>query len=367
MPIETNNLKLSNPAVGNVNWSDDWYSNTEKLDNHPGIKTVTSTTLPVDPWTGQMIYVSDFQELQVYDGIEWILASEGSNGIEVVESTNMPSDPYRGMVVYVLDLDELQTFDGMNWNKVGGSDSLYQVAANRSFVPNPKDGQMVAFTDSHSIEVWFVDRWTVLHSISIPITIFHDFTETTNYETPVYIQDFWGSPRDLVVVRGTSYYGGISLYYWPYSSGLVGLKFTDVDVALDSVTTMFFDYNYRSSKVGGYFVFNRMMGSKASATGYYAKFGENLTNFIIGKFDNGLDTELASMPYTLGSDKYYHIKLSTIGSEIKAKIWIDGFSEPEVYDLTATDTNPLPAGFSGFGSDFDETNYIINMSFDLLD
>jgi hypothetical protein len=73
MPDEqTTRLKLVKPAVGKLNWADDWHGNVEKIDNNPGIRPCTSVTRPSAPWDGQVVYETDTDKLKVYNGTEWV-------------------------------------------------------------------------------------------------------------------------------------------------------------------------------------------------------------------------------------------------------------------------------------------------------
>lgn len=78
MPKEpTPRLKLNNPSTGEFDWDKSWWDNTAILDNHPGIKVVTSSTLPEDPWVGQFIFNVDTHSLLVWNGSNWVDQSSG--------------------------------------------------------------------------------------------------------------------------------------------------------------------------------------------------------------------------------------------------------------------------------------------------
>jgi len=65
-------LGLSNPSTGEFDWDKDWWDNSKKLDDHPGIAVYTTATLPATPWTGQVVYNTDLPGLIIWDGANWI-------------------------------------------------------------------------------------------------------------------------------------------------------------------------------------------------------------------------------------------------------------------------------------------------------
>ncbi len=70
MPKEDSlRLKLKNPSTGEFDWDKSWWENTNILDKHPGIKVVTSSTLPDDPWPGQFVFNVDTTQSI---GLEWL-------------------------------------------------------------------------------------------------------------------------------------------------------------------------------------------------------------------------------------------------------------------------------------------------------
>lgn len=71
MPQDTPNLKLKKPVEGSFGWQTAWYDNVDSIDAHPGIKTVTSTTRPAEPWPGQVIFETDTKKLILFDGVVW--------------------------------------------------------------------------------------------------------------------------------------------------------------------------------------------------------------------------------------------------------------------------------------------------------
>ena len=73
MPKEpTPRLNLKNPATGEFDWDKPWWENTKIIDDHPGIKVVTSDTLPLEPWPGQVVYNTDNLSLLIWEGNNWL-------------------------------------------------------------------------------------------------------------------------------------------------------------------------------------------------------------------------------------------------------------------------------------------------------
>lgn len=78
MPKEkTRRLKLNNPSTGEFDWDQSWWDNTKILDNHPGIKVVTTSTLPEEPWVGQFVFNVDIMSILIWNGQNWVNYSSG--------------------------------------------------------------------------------------------------------------------------------------------------------------------------------------------------------------------------------------------------------------------------------------------------
>lgn len=364
---ETSNLKLPNPAVGNVNWANDWYDMTAKLDKHPGVLVTTSDNMPADPWTGQLVYVEDLKELQSFDGSEWILSTGGGSGVELVTSDNMPNDPYHGQVVYVLDLDELQTFNGSEWLAVGGGDSFYTVAANHDEIPNPVNGQLAAFTDLFTLEIWFIDRWTVLHSITIPRTVYVNIDDYTNETVFEAVSEGFGNIGFLNLAGPQNGYPRMVTNQQSTGSDLWFMKFDAPGYSTDVELTVLF----ADSKFDFYdnvnMIATRVTGGQTTASFYFIFLDHIKNEWGIGKYQNGEREIYDSMPIEYESGQFIYFKLSTIGSEIKGKWWFDQDPEPEEYMLTYEDPEALGEGEVGYLSDGGNTLNIAEFTADILD
>src|SRR5690554_5897543 len=78
MPKEpSKRLKLKNPSTGEFDWDKSWWENTDILDKYPGIKVVTSSTLPTEPWVGQFVFNVDIMSILIWNGQNWVNYSSG--------------------------------------------------------------------------------------------------------------------------------------------------------------------------------------------------------------------------------------------------------------------------------------------------
>ena len=97
MPKEDSpRLKLKNPSTGEFDWDKSWWENTAILDKHPGIKVVTSSTLPDDPWLGQFVFNVDTHSLLVWNSYNWVDQSSG-----MFDYVQAGEDIEAGKVVYI--------------------------------------------------------------------------------------------------------------------------------------------------------------------------------------------------------------------------------------------------------------------------
>lgn len=97
MPKEkTARLKLNNPSTGEFDWDKAWWDNTRILDNHPGIKVLTTSTLPEEPWIGQFVFNVDIFSLLVWNGQNWVNQSSG-----MFDFVQAGEDIAGGKVVYL--------------------------------------------------------------------------------------------------------------------------------------------------------------------------------------------------------------------------------------------------------------------------
>ncbi|MEJ6950326.1 hypothetical protein [Natronospora cellulosivora (SeqCode)] len=97
MPKESSpRLKLKNPSTGEFDWDKSWWENTNILDKHPGIKVVTSSTLPDEPWLGQFVFNVDTHSLLVWNSYNWVDQSSG-----MFDYVQAGEDIQAGKVVYI--------------------------------------------------------------------------------------------------------------------------------------------------------------------------------------------------------------------------------------------------------------------------
>ncbi|MGM0437498.1 MAG: hypothetical protein ACQEQD_04435 [Bacillota bacterium] len=92
----------------------------------------------------------------------------------------------------------------------------------------------------------------------------------------------------------------------------------------------------------------RASGSENDETAYYAELYNNDT-FYVRKEVNGSISNLNSISYSFFIDTWYWMRLRVNGSDIKAKVWEDGETEPESWDIEETDTGITGTGWVGVG------------------
>ncbi len=76
------------------------------------IQIVTSTTRPVTPFTGLMIYETDTKFHYTWNGTVW----EYRDGVILCTSTSRPNNPFEGLKIYEIDTNKFLTYDGATWN-----------------------------------------------------------------------------------------------------------------------------------------------------------------------------------------------------------------------------------------------------------
>ena len=91
----TPRLNLKNPATGEFDWDKPWWENTKVLDDHPGIKVVTTETLPLEPWPGQVVFNTDDLSLLIWEGSNWLNFSANYLFLKA------ESDIAKGNLVYI--------------------------------------------------------------------------------------------------------------------------------------------------------------------------------------------------------------------------------------------------------------------------
>lgn len=104
---KTARLKLNNPSTGEFDWDKAWWDNTRILDKHPGIRVVTTSTLPEEPWVGQFVFNVDIFSLLVWNGQNWVNQSSGM--FDYLPAGN--NDILAGRVVYINRQGKLEHAD----------------------------------------------------------------------------------------------------------------------------------------------------------------------------------------------------------------------------------------------------------------
>lgn len=91
MATTTTKLALRKPAGTDlIDVALDIGGNMDKLDDHPGIKVVTSGTRPGSPWEGQLIYETDTELYMTWLGAAWVPLPGQRLGSQVV-GANTPA------------------------------------------------------------------------------------------------------------------------------------------------------------------------------------------------------------------------------------------------------------------------------------
>lgn len=90
----------------------------------------------------------------------------------------------------------------------------------------------------------------------------------------------------------------------------------------------------------------RGSGDAGKENGYVFVADTTYDEIAIHKYVNGVRTYVtyAALTYSLGN--YYHLKAECLGETVRAKIWIDGTSEPEEWSISATDSS-INMGYCG--------------------
>jgi len=81
----------------------------------------------------------------------------------------------------------------------------------------------------------------------------------------------------------------------------------------------------------------------------YADTDTGDTEFRLAKHDSGGYALLGSIDYEWSANTYYYMKIRADGENIKAKIWEEGESEPEEWDIEVVD-DEWNKGLVGIGN-----------------
>lgn len=94
----------------------------------------------------------------------------------------------------------------------------------------------------------------------------------------------------------------------------------------------------------------RGTGSAGSEEAYWFIVHASSPHLRLGKYVSGSATNLATTTQSLSSNTWYWVRLRAEGTDIRAKFWTDGDTEPASWTLTATDSAITAAGWAGVGS-----------------
>lgn len=100
----------------------------------------------------------------------------------------------------------------------------------------------------------------------------------------------------------------------------------------------------------------------SSNTFYHARLSANANNLVIGKIVSGSNTDLFTTSFTVSTATYYWVRFRIVGSNLYARVWADGGSEPGTWTLTGTDSSITGSG--GFGLTINANNTNSTWDFD---
>lgn len=172
---------------------------------------------------------------------------------------------------------------------------------------------------------------------TVPDVFFQSFTDVKNI-TPRWVVGQWGMVKDSTANGSLALRGsGNAGRRLASVRGAYGLK--DVEV----VSRIRISNTATSGRYGGLAL--RASGEAGDETGYMALVSG--TGLHISKFVGGSHVELNSAEVTMPFNEWYWIRFRAHGTELSAKVWSDGQTEPEEWTLTATDTSITDGGWLG--------------------
>lgn len=106
----------------------------------------------------------------------------------------------------------------------------------------------------------------------------------------------------------------------------------------------------------------RLGGSAGAEIGYFAT--TDAGRIRVGRFVNGTYTLLADVipGVAITNGELHSIRLSAVGTAIRARIWRTGQAEPTTWDISVTDSGVSAAGWAGIGGNGTTTNRFSSMS-----
>lgn len=96
----------------------------------------------------------------------------------------------------------------------------------------------------------------------------------------------------------------------------------------------------------------RGSGSAASETGYIVEIPSTAgADMRISKWVSGAQTNLGTAhSLTFATNAWYYVRFRANGTSLKAKVWLDGTSEPSAWHIDITDSSISAAGWIGVGN-----------------
>jgi len=100
----------------------------------------------------------------------------------------------------------------------------------------------------------------------------------------------------------------------------------------------------------------------ASNTFYHGRLSAAGNNIVIGKVVSGTNTDLFTAAFTVTTGSFYWIRFKVIGTNVMARCWLDGNSEPTTWNVSGTDSSITGAG--GFGLTINSSSTTTTWDFD---
>lgn len=97
-------------------------------------------------------------------------------------------------------------------------------------------------------------------------------------------------------------------------------------------------------------------GSATTEDGYTEQLREQPDQAEVLKVVSGTFSAIGSSPGSVQADQWYWLRMRVEGTSIKAKRWVDGDSEPGMWNIDETDAS-LSSGWIGFGAQTAMTYY----------
>jgi hypothetical protein len=202
-----------------------------------------------------------------------------------------------------------------------------------------------------------------------PDVLFTDFSAYTTGVQPFDWSNGWDVSGDFqwIVVEDGVAVGGKYLENTATDAGRRLLTWDAVGSALDVEMASKIRLS-RPDSLDQQRLILRASGGASDFTGYWCA-DRGTGTFDIGRFIDGVSAVLDSVSHDILPDVWYWIRFRVIGSLVRAKIWVDGDSEPVGWMVEFDDSEnvidiPGGVGFSSFLAEFERDFDVIGVAFD---